>query len=127
MKEMDTICRSVKHLQQKNIHSGLKTPAYAFAVSSLTMSQAGVTPRYSTLSPETSTTAPYCLRRSRHLLNRGMKQSTQNALYAVDLQEPCPVAKLCSWTSTAGVTHTLLSTFMLLLMSRATVPSSLVN
>ena len=35
-----------------------------------------------------------------------MKQSTQNVPCSVDLQEACPPARLCSWTSIADVTHT---------------------
>ena len=129
-KETDTICRSVKHSQRnlwKNVQSGSKTPAYAFAVSALTTSRVGVTPPYSGLSTETSITAPYCIRRSGHPLNRRMKQSTQNVPCSVDLQEACPAAKLCWWTSIANITHTSLSASMLSLMSRATVPSSLAN
>ena len=129
-KETDTICRSVKRSQRnpwKNVRSGSRTPAYALAVSALTTSRAGVTPPYSALSVETSVTAPYCIRRSGHPLNRRMKRSTQNVPCSVDLQEACPAARLCWWTSIAGVTHTSLSASMLSLMSRATVPSSLAN
>ena len=129
-KETDTICRSVKNSRRnpwKNVRSGSKTPAYAFAVSALTTLRISVTPLYSALSAETSVTAPYCIRRSGHPLNRRMKQSTKNVPCSVDLQEACPAARLCWWMSTADVTHTSLSASMLSLMSRATVPSSPAN
>ena len=112
-------------------HEPLSTPEQIKlalrAISALTTSRAGVTPPYSALSAETSVTAPYCIRRSGHPLNRRMKQSTQNVPCSVDLQEACPAARLCWWTSIADVTHTSLSASMLSLMSRATVPSSLAN
>ena len=126
--ETDTICRSVKRSLRnswKNVRSGSKTPAYAFAVSALTTSRAGVTPPYSALSVETNVTAPYCIRRSGNPQNRRIKQSTQNVQCSVDLQEACPAARLCWWTSIVDVIRTSLSASMLSLMSRAIVPSSL--